>query len=59
MQVRVVKFEPKELERLRLPCLEDIHGYLAEEKGIAQTVVTLGAASGRSHSDTGLSERAP
>ena len=25
---------------LRLPCLEDIHGSLAEEKGIAQAVVT-------------------
>jgi hypothetical protein len=27
----LVKFEPKELERIRLPCLEDIHGHLAEE----------------------------
>jgi adenine-specific DNA-methyltransferase len=35
----LVKFEPKELERLRLPRLEDIHGYLAEEKDIAKTVV--------------------
>jgi adenine-specific DNA-methyltransferase len=28
----LVKFEPKELERVRLPRLEEIHGYLAEEQ---------------------------
>jgi hypothetical protein len=33
----LVKFEPKELERIRLPRLEDIHGYLAEEKGTPET----------------------
>jgi hypothetical protein len=35
----LVKFEPKELERLRIPRLEDVHDRLAEEKGVAQTVV--------------------
>jgi hypothetical protein len=35
----LVKFEPKELERLRLPRLEDIHGYVAETKDITQEVV--------------------
>ncbi len=35
----LVKFEPRELERLRLPRLEDIHGYIAEAKGVAETVV--------------------
>jgi len=35
----LVKFEPKELERIRLPRLEDIHGYIAEEKGVPNTMV--------------------
>jgi SAM-dependent methyltransferase len=52
----LVKFEPKELERLRLPRLEDIHGYLAEEKGGTETMVARGAAGGRAHLDARVSE---
>jgi SAM-dependent methyltransferase len=32
----LVKFEPKELERILLPPLEDIHGYLAQDKGASR-----------------------
>jgi len=28
----LVKFEPKELERILMPRLEDIHGYLAQNE---------------------------
>jgi len=52
----LVKFEPKELERLRLPRVEDIHGHLVEEKGIAQTVVARRTASRRAHGDARVSE---
>jgi adenine-specific DNA-methyltransferase len=52
----LVKFEPKELERLRLPRLEDIYGHLAEEKGIAQTVVARRVASRRAQGDACVSE---
>jgi hypothetical protein len=52
----LVKFEPKELERLRLPGLQAIHGYLAEEKGNAHAVVARRAASGRAHGDERVSE---
>lgn len=52
----LVKFEPKELERLRLPGLEDIDGYRAEKKGSAETMVSCGTASGRAHGDSRLSE---
>ena len=36
----LVKFEPKELERIRLPRVEDIHGYLSEVKSLTEKVVT-------------------
>lgn len=52
----LVKFEPKELERLRLPRLEAIHGYLAEEKSIPETVGAGRAASRRAHGDAHVSE---
>jgi hypothetical protein len=32
----LVKFEPKELERILLPRVEDIHGYLAEGKRLSR-----------------------
>jgi len=35
----LVKFEPKELERILLPRVEDIHDYLIESKTAAQTPV--------------------
>ena len=47
----LVKFEPKELERIRLPRLEDIHGHIAEEKGSSETVVARRPASRRAHGD--------
>ena len=34
----LVKFEPKELERILLPRVEDIHGYLAESEAAPQAV---------------------
>ncbi len=34
----LVKFEPKELERVRLPRLEDVHRLLAEENDSAETI---------------------
>lgn len=52
----LVKFEPKELERIRLPRLEDIHGQLAEEKSIAEALVARRAASRRPDSDAWVSE---
>lgn len=52
----LVKFEPKELEQLRLPRLQDIYGYLAEEKGGAEAMVPFGPASGCAHGDSRISE---
>jgi len=34
----LVKFEPKELERILLPRIEDIHAYLAKAETTPQTV---------------------
>ncbi len=42
----LVKFEPKELERLLLPRLEDINGYLTERETAAQSLDS-GAIAGR------------
>ncbi len=52
----LVKFEPKELERIRLPRLEDIHGYIAEEKGVRETVVARRPASRRRHGEGRVSK---
>ncbi len=43
----LVKFEPKELERLLLPPVEEIHGYTNETETAAQTLVSSGTHSGR------------
>jgi adenine-specific DNA-methyltransferase len=43
----LVKFEPKELERIPLPRVEDIHGYLAESKGVSEKVVPQRVAERR------------
>ncbi|MHB1217836.1 MAG: Eco57I restriction-modification methylase domain-containing protein [Alphaproteobacteria bacterium] len=38
----LVKFEPKELERIPLPRIEDIHGYLSETETAPETVGRIG-----------------
>ena len=52
----LVKFEPKELERLHIPRLEDIHGYLAEEQSATQALVARGTSGRRAKSDECVSE---
>ena len=52
----LVKFEPKELERTRLPRLKDIDGYLADFKSLAKKVVPQGTAKGRRESDDRVSK---
>ncbi len=52
----LVKFEPKELERLHVPRLEDIHGCLAEEQSITQAVVARRTSGRRAKGDECISE---
>jgi hypothetical protein len=52
----LVKFEPKELERIRVPRVEDIHGYLTEGEGLPEKVVSRRAVKRRSGRDDRISE---
>jgi hypothetical protein len=51
----LVKFEPKELERILLPRIEDIHGYLAESEAAPQAVDESGVGIRRGHGQERLS----
>ncbi|HLK80946.1 MAG TPA: 50S ribosomal protein L11 methyltransferase [Xanthobacteraceae bacterium] len=51
----LVKFEPKELERILLPRIEDIHGYLAESEAAPQALDGSRVGIGRGHSQEHLS----
>jgi len=51
----LVKFEPKELERILLPRVEDIHGYLAESAPAPQALDGSGVGSGRGRGQEQLS----
>jgi adenine-specific DNA-methyltransferase len=54
----LVKFEPKELERIRLPRLEDIHDYLIKgEKDLSEKVVPKRASARRDKGDGCISRR--
>jgi hypothetical protein len=50
----LIKFEPKELERVRLPRVQDIHGYLTE--GLPEKVVSRRADNRREGRDDRVSE---
>jgi hypothetical protein len=52
----LVKFEPKELERILLPRIEDIHGYLAESETASQALdgSGIGVRCGRGQEDLSL-----
>jgi len=45
----LVKFEPRELERILLPRIEDIHGYLAESETTPQALDGSGVEIRRGH----------
>jgi adenine-specific DNA-methyltransferase len=51
----LVKFEPKELERILLPRTEDIHGYLAESETAPQTLDGTRVGIRRGHGQAHLS----
>jgi len=51
----LVKFEPKELERILLPRIEDIHGYLAESETAPQALDGSGVGIRCGHSQAHLS----
>lgn len=51
----LVKFEPKELERILLPRVENIHGYLAESKTAPQALDKIGAKVRRGKGQANLS----
>ena len=52
----LVKFEPRELERVLLPRVEDIHGYLANSETGPQVLDRRGAGIRRSGGEERISE---
>lgn len=55
----LVKFEPREVERILLPQPGDIHAYLTERESSPETLVPHGAADRRGRREGDLSPRAP